>query len=76
MHLPDDSLGHLSAAQSCRKQQRSLETAGRCIGALIELFAEVLGAQRTTCDPTWRPAIVYIATILAVGVFGSGLGEG
>lgn len=24
------------------------------------------GGERTTCDPTWRPAIVYIATILSV----------
>ena len=28
--------------------------------------------RRTTCDPTWRPAIVYIATILAVGIGRSG----
>jgi hypothetical protein len=25
-----------------------------------------VGGQRTTCDPTWRPMIVYIATIFAV----------
>jgi hypothetical protein len=25
-----------------------------------------LGKERTTCDPTWRPIIVYIATIFAV----------
>src|SRR5688572_6407772 len=24
------------------------------------------GERRTTCDPTWRPMIVYIATIFAV----------
>jgi hypothetical protein len=27
---------------------------------------ELLQGQHTTCDPTWRPMIVYIATIFAV----------
>jgi hypothetical protein len=36
-------------------------------GMLIALFLlnNALG-ERTTCEPTWRPIIVYIATIFAV----------
>lgn len=36
-------------------------------------FRGAARGRRTTCDPTWRPAIVYIATILAVGACGSGV---
>ena len=32
--------------------------------------------QRTTCDPTWRPAIVYIATMMAVVFVDSAVGGG
>lgn len=76
MHLPNCIPNPVDLARSAWDWERSLRFAVECIGAVIELFAEVLGGQRTTCDPTWRPAIVYIATILAVGIGDLGLGEG
>jgi hypothetical protein len=38
-----------------------------CNVAFAESFRDVYRARgRTTCDPTWRPAMVYMATIFAV----------
>lgn len=33
---------------------------------MLENFSGSFGAERTTWDPTWRPMMVYIATILTV----------
>ena len=76
LHLPVLALSSQGFAQHVPSRTRAVKGLEMGLRRCIELFAEALGGQRTTCDPTWRPAIVYIATILAVGFGGSGLGEG